>query len=312
MLSKWIILFLLGSLPFGQDVIGDGLYEDELIDFLQGNYKTSTTLGYTMARDTMYLRIDRIDGQVKGIYTNYSLPLPDGVDPSTHLYQNGSSNGINCEHVWPQSLYEGGEPIKSDMHALRPCKNNVNSARNNKPFDESTDTQTITWYWQNSQTSNIPSSNIDEYSENHESYFEPREDRKGDIARTMFYFYTMYSEVAEEDFFNLQKETLYQWHLEDPPYEDETNRTWAIAEYQENKPNPFILDATLVERAYFYDGILIGDLNEDGLLNILDLVMLVDIILYDENGSPAADVNGDGAYNVLDVVMLVSIIISEN
>ncbi|MDQ6959371.1 MAG: hypothetical protein Q9M24_09730, partial [Mariprofundaceae bacterium] len=46
----------------------------------------------------------------------------------------------------------------------------------------------------------------------------------------------------------------------------------------------FILDETLIERAYFYDGILIGDLNEDGLLNILDLVMLVNIILYDEDG----------------------------
>ena len=48
---KWIILFVLGSISFCQDVIGDGLYEDELIDFLQANYKTSTTLGYTNARD---------------------------------------------------------------------------------------------------------------------------------------------------------------------------------------------------------------------------------------------------------------------
>ena len=309
MLSKWIILFFLGSLPFGQDVIGDGLYEEELINFLRANYKTSTTLGYTAARDTMYLRIDRFDGQVKGIYTNYAVDLPDtGVDPSTHLYENG----INCEHVWPRSMYEGEEPLKSDMHALRPCKDNVNSARNNKPFNEVVDAETITWYWQDSQTSSIPSSNIDEYSENHGSYFEPREDRKGDIARTMFYFYTMYSEVADDDFFEGQKEVLKTWHELDSADEEEIIRTWQIADYQENKPNPFILDATLVERAYFYDGILIGDLNEDGLLNILDLVMLVNIILYDEDGSPAADVNGDGAYNVLDVVMLASIILSQN
>jgi len=309
MLSKWIILFFLGSLPFGQDVIGDGLFEDELIDFLQENYKTSTTLGYTNARDTMYLRIDRIDGQVKGVYTNYAVDLPDtGADPSTHLYENG----INCEHVWPQSMYEGEEPIKSDMHALRPCKDNVNSARSNKPFNEVVDAETITWYWQDSQTSSIPSSNIDEYSENYGSYFEPREDRKGDIARTMFYFYTMYSEVADDDFFEGQKEVLKTWHDQDPVNEDEITRTWQIAGYQEDKPNPFILDETLVERAYFYDGILIGDLNEDGLLNILDLVMLVNIILYDEDGSPAADVNGDGVYNVLDVVMLANIILSQN
>ena len=312
MLNKWIILFLLGSLPFGQDVIGDGLYEDELIDFLQENYKTSTTLGYTMARDTMYLRIDRIDGQVKGIYTNYSLTLPDGVDPSAHLYQNGSNNGINCEHVWPQSLYEGGEPIKSDMHALRPCKNNVNTSRGNKPFGENPDSQTDTWYWLSQSQTSIPTSNIDEYSESETEYFEPREDRKGDIARTMFYFYTMYSEVADGAFFEGQKEVLKTWHELDSADEEEIIRTWQISFYQQNKPNPFILDETLIERAYFYDGILIGDLNEDGLLNILDLVMLVNIILYDENGSPAADVNGDGAYNVLDVVMLANIILSQN
>ena len=309
MLSKWIILFLLGSLPFGQDVIGDGLYEEGLIEFLQDNYMTGTTLGYTDARDTMYLRIDRIDGQVRGVYTNYAVDLPDtGIDPSTHLYENG----INCEHVWPQSLYEGGEPIKSDMHALRPCKDNVNSARGNKPFNEINDAQTTTWYWQDIQTSNTPSSNIDEYSENHGSYFEPREDRKGDIARTIFYFYTMYSEAADDNFFEGQKEVLKTWHELDPADEEEIIRTWQIAFYQQNKPNPFILDETLIERAYFYDGILIGDLNEDGLLNILDLVMLINIILYDEDGSSAADINGDGVYNVLDVVILANIILSQN
>ena len=309
MLSKWIILFLLGSLPFGQDVIGDGLYEEDLIDFLQENYKTSTTLGYTNARDTMYLNIDRINGQVKGVYTNYAVDLPaTGVDPSTHLYENG----INCEHVWPQSLYEGGEPIRSDMHAVRPCKDNVNSARSNKPFNEVVDEQTTTWYWQDSQTSNIPSSNIDEYSENHGSYFEPREDRKGDIARTMFYFYTMYSEVADDDFFEGQKEVLKTWHDQDPVNEDEVTRTWQIAGYQEDKPNPFILDETLVERAYFYDGFLQGDMNSDGNLDVLDIVALVNMILSEEGNNPLGDMNGDGAYNILDVVILANIILSQN
>ena len=31
----------------------------------------------------------------------------------------------------------------------------------------------------------------------------------------------------------------------------EVIRTWAIAAYQQNKPNPFILDETLIIRAYF-------------------------------------------------------------
>ena len=295
------------SIPVGQDVIGDGLYGDELISFLQGNYTTGTTLGYTNARDTLYLNIDRIDGQVKGIYTNYTVDLPNtGVDPSTHLYENG----INCEHIWPQSLYEGGEPLKSDMHALRPCKDNVNSARGNKAFNDVLDSQTATWYWQDSQTSNIPSSNIDEYSENHGTYFEPREDRKGDIARTMFYFYTIYSDVADEYFFTVQKDILKTWHAQDPINEDEITRTWQIAGYQEDKPNPFILDETLVERAYFYDGAIQGDLNSDETLNVLDIVELVNMILSEEGNNPLGDMNGDGELNVLDVVILANIILS--
>ena len=307
MKSRWIILFFIGSISFGQDVIGDGLNGDELISFLQANYKTSTTMGYTNARDTLYLNIDLIDGQVKGVYTNYAVDLPNtGVDPSTHLYENG----INCEHVWPRSMYEGEEPMKSDMHALRPCKDNVNSARNNKPFNEVVDAETITWYWQDSQTSNIPSSNIDEYSENHASFFEPREDRKGDIARTMFYFYTMYSDVSDADFFVVQKDILKTWHDQDPINAEEISRTWQIANYQEDKPNPFILDETLVERAYFYEGSLHGDMNGDGELNILDVVALVNIILSGSEPNPLGDMNGDGEYNILDVVILANIILA--
>ena len=307
MISKWIILSFLGSISFGQDVIGEGLYGYELIDFLQENYKTSTTLGYTNARDTMYLNIDRIDGQVKGIYTNYAVDLPDtGVDPSTYLFENG----INCEHVFPSSMYGGEEPMKSDMHALRPCKANVNSARGNKPFNEVVDVETTTWYWQDIGTSNIPSSNIDEYSENHGSYFEPREERKGDIARTMFYFYTIYSDIADEYFFEVQKDILKTWHGQDPIDEYEITRTWQIAEYQENKPNPFILDETLIDRAYFNDGFILGDMNGDGNLDVLDTVTLMNMILYGGETNPAGDMNGDGAYNVLDVVILANIILS--
>ncbi|SVC06266.1 uncharacterized protein METZ01_LOCUS259120, partial [marine metagenome] len=308
MKSRWIILFFLGSISFGQDVIGAGLYEDELIAFLQENYTTSTTLGYTNARDTLYLNIDRIDGQVKGIYTNYAVDLPDtGVDPSTHLYENG----MNCEHVWPQSLYEGGEPLKSDMHALRPCKDNVNSSRGNDPFAEIPDEDTDKWYRDDYYLTSIPNEYIDEYSEKYnppnnseDERFEPRENRKGDIARTMFYFYTMYSDIADEYFFAVQKEVLEIWHDQDPADENEISRTWQIADYQENKPNPFILDATLVGRAYFYDGALQGDMNGDGELNILDAVALMNMILYGGETNPAGDMNGDGAYNILDVVIL--------
>ena len=300
-------LFLLCSFSFAQETIGVGLYNDNLIEYLVNNFKTNSTLGYNSARDTLYLQVDRNNGLVKGIYTDFSVSLPSsGVDPSTHLYENG----MNCEHIWPQSMYDGNEPMKSDMHALRPCKENVNSTRQNKPFNNILDIESSSWYWLDIQTSNIPSSNIDEYSENSSSFFEPREDRKGDIARTIFYFYTMYSNVADINFFNIQKDILKIWHEQDPPNQSEIDRTYKISTYQENKPNPFILDITLIERAYFYNEILIGDINNDSLINVLDIVELINIILYDSDFIISGDLNNDNEHNILDVVMLANLILS--
>jgi len=54
---------------------------------------------------------------------------------------------------------------------------------------------------------------------------------------------------------------------------------------------------------------LLGDVNEDGALNVLDVVMLVGLILggdFDSNG----DMNADGVLNVLDIVALVNLILS--
>jgi len=160
---------------------------------------------------------------------------------------------MNCEHVWPQSMYEviTTNIMKSDMHHLRPCKENANSYRSNKPFGESIDNQTNNWLWQSYNLTSIPSSNINEYSENGSDIFEPREAVKGDIARAMFYFYAMYSDVANDEFWELQKETLMDWNYYDEADEIETERTWKIAEYQDELPNPFVLDSTLARRIWY-------------------------------------------------------------
>jgi hypothetical protein len=52
-----------------------------------------------------------------------------------------------------------------------------------------------------------------------------------------------------------------------------------------------------------------GDLNDDGLVNVLDVVILVNIILGLAEENPAGDLNNDGLINVLDVVILVNIIL---
>jgi hypothetical protein len=54
---------------------------------------------------------------------------------------------------------------------------------------------------------------------------------------------------------------------------------------------------------------LLGDLNDDGLVNVLDVVVLVNIVLGQAAQDPAGDLNDDGLINVLDVVILVNIIL---
>ena len=58
----------------------------------------------------------------------------------------------------------------------------------------------------------------------------------------------------------------------------------------------------------------IGDINNDGVLNIIDVVLLVNFILLIENPSEiefiTSDVNNDGILNVLDIVEVIDIILS--
>ena len=310
-MKNTLYIILLSSLIFTQDRnIGYNLYLDDLINYLKNNYTTNNVLSYNSARDILYGEIDKINGQVKGIYTNYAVTLPGNVDPSTHLYENG----IDCEHLWPQSMGSSSSPMKSDMHHLRPCKSTVNSSRGNKPFNEINDYQTDNWYWLSNNSSSIPSNNIDEYSESKSGSFEPREDRKGDIARALFYFYTIYNNVADDNFFQIQKNILYQWHVQDQVDSNELQRTWTIASYQNNIPNPFIVDSSLVERAYFYEFLLLGDSNLDNVVNIVDVILIVGYILGNENLSNDqfinSDLNNDSVININDIVSIIEIILS--
>ena len=91
---------------------------------------------------------------------------------------------------------------------------------------------------------------------------------------------------------------------------DEILRTWKIADYQQNKPNPFVLDESLIVRSFFEDEFILGDINGDGNLNVLDVVELINQILSGEN-TTEGDINGDGGWNVLDIVALANCVLSD-
>ena len=57
-------------------------------------------------------------------------------------------------------------------------------------------------------------------------------------------------------------------------------------------------------------GTLQGDINNDGIINVIDIVAIVNLIL-DENSeyNPLADLNSDFIMNVIDIVALINIIL---
>ncbi len=250
-----IFLFLLSGVIYlsGQTPIFPNLYGEDLLSKLVQDYKPGSVLTYNTARDSMYARIDNKNGTITCVYSGYSISIPYGSS-NPRTYTNGASPIINCEHTWPQSKGASGN-AKSDMHHLWPTNGDVNAARGSFPFDEIDDDDTDRWYLNVNYISSKPVTQIDEYSElDLNKSFEVPEIHKGNVARAMFYFYTMYknqADAADPNFFNIQKEILRKWNMMDPVDEDEITRTNYIARFQEGKANPFVLDTTLIGRAYF-------------------------------------------------------------
>jgi len=56
--------------------------------------------------------------------------------------------------------------------------------------------------------------------------------------------------------------------------------------------------------------VILGDVSGDGVINILDVVMIVQIVIGNDEIVQSADFNSDGYINILDVVQLIQIIIS--
>jgi endonuclease I len=219
-----------------------------LLRQLADDFAPRDSLDYDDARDLLYSQIDNDNGIVTGVYTGYQIEL----NPNARPRSDALAKGINAEHVWPQS--RGAiRAAKSDLHHLFPARIRVNSARGNNPFADIPDAQTRRWYRDRSETDSIPTADIDSYSEVFTGSFEPRESVKGNVARAMFYFYTMYAnqaDAAAPGFFSRQQRTLCQWHQNDPVDAVEVSRSRAIARSRQGNENPFVLDPSLAVRTY--------------------------------------------------------------
>ena len=85
------------------------------------------------------------------------------------------------------------------------------------------------------------------------------------------------------------------------------NVVWEY-QFEAEYGNPWIARAQKYATDYIIQELL-GDLNQDGTLNVLDIVILANLILSGDESNPAGDLNQDGIQNILDIVLLVNAIL---
>ncbi|MGE0088836.1 MAG: GEVED domain-containing protein [Bacteroidales bacterium] len=239
----FLLLFVFCYQAFSQ-VPPSELSGQDLRIWLKANYYDGKhlTLGYDQARVKLYNYIDNENGKITCVYSGYQVSSTYG---GTTTYPAP----INCEHTIPQSFFDEANPMVSDLHHLFPTHEDVNSTRSNYPFAEIPDNTTTKWMYLATTQTTIPTSNIDLYSEYANSTFEPREDDKGNVARAIFYFYTMYPTQAGTMSLVGDINTFYQWHLSDPVDAKEIERNGQIETYQGDR-NPYIDYPDIVARAW--------------------------------------------------------------
>jgi endonuclease I len=169
----------------------------------------------------------------------------------------GEAGGWNREHLWPNSYgLDDAEPAFSDLHNLRACDSNVNSARGNKFFDLSS---AADGSFRSPAHAEAPLCTTDANS------WEPPANQRGDIARALFFMAIRYEgDVPGEPDLELVENvalitasnarmgrlsTLLRWNEQDPPDESERARDAATFAIQGNR-NPFVAEPGLASRLW--------------------------------------------------------------
>lgn len=211
---------------------------------------SSTSSGYTQARLEMYNNIDPMNDTLFGFYSDYTI-----VVPSSGFSTPSDISPMDCEHIVPQSIFNSAGPMKNDIHHLAPTYSNWNSTRGSLPFGDNEDLESDKWMRFDEQINCSGSASCppdlsirDQFSEviNNDSW-EPREEVKGNVARAVFYFFTMYPQFNIEAVADIHE--LYTWHLEDLPDDEELDRNDEVESFQGNR-NPYIDHTDWVHTAW--------------------------------------------------------------
>ena len=188
--------------------------------------------------------------------------IPTGTDSyeytTAQIIGSAGSEGLgwNREHMMPQSTFYSNYPMYSDLFYVVPTDARINQLRSNYPYGVAG----TTTYYTFSNTSRIGNSAIPNYVYTGRVY-EPIDEFKGDVARSLLYFAVRYE--GKLGTFNYNNNTnpasdtnpldgneerafepaylamLLQWHTQDPVSQREIDRNNAVYNLQKNR-NPFI------------------------------------------------------------------------
>lgn len=242
------LVLLISENIFGQEIVFPGLKGDSLKNVLISFYTPSKILPYDQARTKLYNDVFLFSDSLECFYSGYKI----SVDKNTNILSWTAKYSIQTEHLYPRSKGADKPPAIEDLHHLVPTKASINTLRKNAPYKDIDDTKTKYWLLRDKVFTVPDRCKIDTYSESAPGVFEPRESIKGDVARSIFYFYNLYQKQADKAdirFFPSMLDDLCRWHRKDKVDSTEWKKTMAIGRIQGNV-NPFVIDATLAERCY--------------------------------------------------------------
>lgn len=195
-------------------------------------------LPYDTARGFLYQSVEDPDSNdvVTDVYNGRQAPVTNRASAVTVHF--------NAEHAWPQSCGARFETSgttggpRGDLHILFAASDTANTRRSNYPYGIVSGTPT----WTGPADSLGSSSKLGPNAQG-VTVFEPRDSRKGDVARAVLYFYTRWVMQNPQNTslanFNLEEAVLKQWSQQDPPDLYETGRNDVAYQVQKNR-NPFI------------------------------------------------------------------------
>ncbi len=240
---------------------------DALVEALAVAYAPTATMPYDRARDSLFAVVfsEHAPGprgdSLRCVYSGRAVYIDPALDPTTAAYN--ASPRISTEHLWPQNRgATEGTPAYADLHHLVPSQQTINASRGDDPFGEVPDADAVRW-WGPDGTTRLaapPLAERDLYSEKRngaQPLLEPREAVEGDVARALFYVWTVYgphggpraTTALDGVFWSAMRSTLVAWDAQDPPSDAERTRSSTVARWQ-GTVNPFVLDASLAGRAF--------------------------------------------------------------